>query len=272
VPNIHPTAIVEEGVRLAENVEVGPFCVLRGAITIGAGTRLVGNVYIDGRVLMGKHNTVYPFATIGFPPQDLKFGGTTAGVQIGDRNVLREGVTIHCATTSERPTTIGNDNMLMTNSHLGHDASVGNECVLVSGVLIGGHAEIGNQVTMGGNAALHQFCRIGRLSMIGGTEPMTKDIPPFSLAAARNTASGVNVIGLRRSGVERAAIDEMRRAFRTLYMQGHTNPVAASMIDKRAESGVPGSELLFELTDFIRSSKRGLIAHRAQVAVGGPVG
>ena len=250
---------------------IGPYCVIEGRVRIGTGTRLKGHVHLQGPVTLGSDNTLYPFVCIGYEPQDLKFTGETAGVVIGDRNVIREGTTIHAATNLSEPTRVGCDNLMMNNSHIGHDAAMADRCVLVSGVVIGGHVRIANQVTFGGNSGIHQHCRVGRLTMIGGISAASKDVPPFSLVAARNELHGVNLIGLRRNGVARPVIDAVKRAFRTLYLQGHINPVAADLIEKQAATDAEAAPLLMELVDFIRTSQRGIIPHHLQTTPQGPL-
>jgi len=237
---------------------------LDGPVAIGSGCRLIGNVHLTGNVRLGRDNTLYPFVCIGFPPQHRTVGGSDGGVAIGDRNIFRESVTIHGPSQDEHPTTVGSDNYLMTNSHLGHDGVLGNRCTLASGALLGGHVVLEDDVFIGGNAAIHQFCRMGRMSFLGGVSSVTKDVPPFAMANGQhNDVTGVNLVGLRRSGMERPAIDAVKRAFRTLYLSGHTIPTALKRIEQMAAEGGPGATCLAEIAEFIHQSKRGLCHHVA---------
>jgi len=263
LPQIHPTAIVDKQAELADDVEIGPHCVISGPVVIGSGCRLIGNVYLQNRVTLGQHNTLYPFACIGFDPQDRKFDGRPSGVQIGDNNILRECVTIHRSMSTDRPTTIGHSNMLMNNVHIGHDVTIGHHCTLVSGALVGGHATLQDQAYVGGNAAVHQFCTMGRLSLIGGLRGAIKDLPPFTICAGYNNVIGINLVGLRRAGMSNDAIGQVKKAFQILYLSKHTNPVAAGLIEEEAAKQGPGADLLMEMARFVRHSTRGLCPYIA---------
>lgn len=259
---IHPSAFVDTQAVLAHNVQVGPGCVIEGPVTIGSGCHLIGHVYLHGAVNLGQNNTLYPFTCIGFDPQHRQESASGAGVSIGNGNVFRESVTIHASSRPDCPTTVGDENYLMTNAHLGHDVTVGNGCTLASGGLVGGHGVLGDHVFLGGNGAVHQFCRMGRLGFLGGLSAVTKDVPPFAMAAGvYNNITGPNVVGMRRQGIPRAAIDRVAAAFTTLYLSRHSNPVAAQLIEQEAATGGPGASLLTELVHFIRTSKRGLCPH-----------
>ncbi len=163
---IHPTAIVGKECELGDGVEIGPYCIVSGHVKLGAGVRLLGNVHVSGQVDIGEGTRIFPFATIGLVPQDLKWkeGGPTAGVKIGKNCVIREHATVHQASIAERPTTIGDKSFLMVGTHMAHDSKIGNSVILVNNVLLAGHAEVGDNVTMGGGSALHEFNRIGRLA------------------------------------------------------------------------------------------------------------
>ncbi len=258
---IHPSAVIDPQAKIAPDVQVGPGCVIDGPVTIGQGCRLRAHVHLHGPVSLGSDNELYPFVCIGFEPQDRKYNGTTCGVKIGDRNIFREGVTIHCSTKPDRPTTVGDDNMFMTNSHLGHDVTLSDRCTIVTGAVVGGHAQISDDVTLGGNGAVHQFCRVGRLAFLGGNSTLVQDLPPFVTAAGYLRVNGLNLVGLRRSGVDRQAIDAVKSAFNTLYLEGHTNQVAAEIMEKMVKKGGPGAELVAEMAQFVRGSTRGLCPH-----------
>lgn len=269
MPQVHSSAVIDAQAELAADVVVGPGCVIEGPVRIGPGTRLIGHVYLLAPLTIGRDNTIYPFACIGFEPQDRKFErgkSPSAGVVIGDKNLIRESVTIHRATSVEHPTRVGDDNMLMTNAHLGHDVTVGSGCTLASGALIAGHCDLHDAVTVAGNSAIHQFCRLGCMSFIGGVSAVSKDVPPFALVSGLNNVMGVNVVGLRRSGVGRAAIDAVNAAWRTIYLEGHTLPVAREALAAqarqcRAAGDTQAADLLDELCVFLAGSQRGIVPH-----------
>ena len=168
---IHATAIVEGDVELAPDAVVGPWCRLRGPISIGSGTRLLASVHLEGPLRLGARNLLFPFATLGLAPQDLGWDPDEpgAGLVIGDDNVFRESVTIHRATSRDEPTRIGDGNYWMVNCHAGHDCRIGSSCVFANGTLLAGHVEVGDRVVTGGNVAVHQHCRIGRGALLSGT-------------------------------------------------------------------------------------------------------
>ena len=260
---IDPGSIVDVRAELADDVEVGPFCIIRGPVTIASGTRLLSHVCISGPVSIGRNNTIYPFTTLGLEPQDRKYNPRlpTGGVAIGDNNLLREGVTIHRATKSE-PTRLGNDNFLMCHAHLGHDAVVGNRCTLANSVALGGHVHVEDQVTIGGATVIHQFVRLGRLCMLSGGIGLVQDVPPFCTAYNMRQVESLNLVGLRRAGC-REHIANLQRAFRLLYKSGHTVPQAVERI--AAELG--DDPLCAEMVQFIRNSTRGITDCRPSGAI-----
>lgn len=251
--------MVASEVQLDDDVEIGPHCVLDGPVKIASGCRLIGHVYLQGPATIGPGNTFYPFCCIGFAPQDLKFDAKTpgAGVRIGRGNVFRESATVHRA-TGQKPTTIGDGNLLMANSHAGHDAVVGDSCVLGNGVLLAGHVQLADQVIIGGNAGLHQFCRCGRLVMIAGACGFTQDLPPFCVAYVDRAIGSLNLVGLRRSGL-REHIAALKEAFNLLYRRGLTNSRAVEQI----ESQLGDDPLCGELAAFVKSSQRGICPYAA---------
>jgi UDP-N-acetylglucosamine acyltransferase len=259
MPKIHPSAIVEKSVQLHESVEIGPWCHVSGNVQLGAGVRLVGNVYIQGPVTVGEGTVIYPFACIGFEPQDVKFkpGMPTGGVQIGVNCMIREHVTIHCATKPDVPTTVGDRAFMMVNSHIGHDGRIGNDVTMVNASVIGGHAQIADRVLLGGNSAIHQFVRVGRLAMIGGDSSSSLDVPPFLVGANRNNLAGINLIGMRRSGMDRNDITAVREAYRSVFKPGL---MREQMLARLAELG-KGSPAVMEMHEFVRTAKRPLLAH-----------
>lgn len=256
---IHPTAILVGDIRLSDGIVIGPHCVLTApagtAITIGAGTRLIGNVYLTGPLTLGENNTIYPFVTLGMPPQDLKWDPNVpgAGLTIGSGNTFREAVTIHRATSHETPTRVGNNNYWMANSHAGHDCNIGNNCVFANTVLLAGFVRVDDRVIFGGHTVVHQFCRIGRGAMLSGSAGMGMDLPPFFMLTGINIAGSINLIGLRRSGMPSAEIDVVKWVYRTLYRQGVSIKKAVEMLRERADH-----PLVREYIEFIETSKRGI--------------
>ena len=258
MPQIHPSAIVDDQATLAEDVVVGPHCVIEGAVTLGPGTRLVGQCYLKGPMTLGRGNTVYPFATLGFEAQDWKADPDHAGpgTVIGDGNVFRENVSIHRASKDEHPTTLGDKNYFMACSHVAHDCVIGSNCMFANSALLGGHCEVGDNVILAGNSGAQQFCRIGRISMIGGAEGITMDLPPFCMIHHTKQVSALNLIGLRRAGL-RQHIAPLREAFNLYYRSGIPGGKALDMID--AQLG--DDPCVKEFSGFIRESKRGVTAY-----------
>lgn len=260
---IHPSAILEGDIRLADDVIIGSGCILsappQSAITIGTGTRLIGNAYLHGPLTLGERNTIYPFVTLGMSPQDLKWDPNVpgAGLVIGSGNTFRESVTINRATSHETPTRVGNNNYWMINSHAGHDCIVGNNCIFANGTLLAGFVRVDDRVITGGNATIHQFCRVGRGAMLSGTMGMSLDLPPFFMLTAGNVAGSINLIGLRRSGMPSEDIDMVKWVYRTLYRDGMSIKKATEALRERADH-----PLVCEYIEFIESSKRGIcLAH-----------
>jgi UDP-N-acetylglucosamine acyltransferase len=253
VPKIHKTSSVDSRVQLADDVEIGPNCVIEGAVKLGPGTRLLGHVWLVGPLTVGAYNVFYPNCCVGFDPQHRRYvPGSGAGVAIGNQNIFREGVTIHGATGAQ-PTTVGNQNYLMCNSHLGHDAIVGDDCTFANGALIGGHVTIANSAFFGGNCAVHQFCRIGRLAILSGGVVVVSDVPPFCMVQLTRTVGGLNIVGLRRSGY-REHIKNLKRLFEIFFLSQHTTPVALEQIDRELSH----DPLCAEFADFVRQTKRGI--------------
>jgi UDP-N-acetylglucosamine acyltransferase len=195
VPGIHSTAIVEGEVDLADDATIGPYCVIAGDVKLGPGTRLLGHVSLQGPIVFGARNTVYPFSALGFAPQHLDWDPARpgAGLVIGDDNQIRESVTISRAASDDEPTSVGHRNYWMASSHAGHDCRIGNDCVIANGVLLAGSVTLGDGVVIGGNTAIHQHCRVGRGALLSGTMGLNKDLAPFF------TLTGGNIAGVCRA-------------------------------------------------------------------------
>lgn len=268
--SIHPTASVARECQLADGAEIGPWCVLTGPVTLGPGVRLIGNVYLNGPCTIGEGTTIYPFACIGFPGQDVKFklGDPTAGVVIGKHGIIREHVTVHAATKIDAPTTVGDKVFMMVNSHVGHDAAVGNNVVMVNNSAIAGHSRLFDNCTLGGASMLHQFNRVGRFAFVSGGVACSCDVPPFCIADERNRVVGLNVVGLRRNGFSHEHISALRDAFREFLRVSVPKEEMVRVLSERGRDCPP----LLELGEFVRTAKRPLCAgtgrpSRAMVAL-----
>jgi UDP-N-acetylglucosamine acyltransferase len=216
---IHPTAIVGQGAELAQDVEIGPYCIIGDQVKLGAGVRLLSHVVIDGATELGENNIVYPFAALGAPPQHTAYAGEATRLVIGDRNVIREQVTMHTGTPSGRATTtVGSDGFFMVGVHIGHDCTVGDHVTMANGATLGGHARIADFVILGGLCAVHQNCRVGRYAFVGGCAGVAKDIIPYGSAWGNHAhLEGLNLVGLKRQGLTREAINDLRAAYRMLF-------------------------------------------------------
>jgi UDP-N-acetylglucosamine acyltransferase len=254
---IHPTAIIDPLAEIGDEVQIGPYVVIEGSVTIGVGCVIKTGAHLIGPMTIGAENQIHSYAVLGEAAQHLKYAGGPAQVEIGDRNVIREFVTIHRATSESTTTRIGNSNFLMANSHVAHDCQVGDNCLIANGALIAGHCTVQDGVVVSGNVAVHQHVRLGRLSMISGVSATSMDLPPFMINQAHNVVCGVNIIGMRRAGVSSAAIDAVRAAFKTIYRSSMMLTASLPRLEKEF-AHVPE---VMELVSFIRASKRGITLH-----------
>lgn len=254
---MHPTAIVEDSVVMGDGVEIGPFCVVHGAVKLGDGVRLISNVSMQGPVEIGTGTILYPGAAIGFEPQDYKFkpGTPTAGVVIGENTIIREHVTVHAASNDHTPTRVGSRTMMMVGSHAGHDVTVGDDVVIVNASMLGGHSIVQDRVTMSGSVLVHQFCRVGRQAMCGGGSVLTGDLPPYCMCAGRNMVVGLNMVGMRRSGMSKDEIEAVRLAYKKVLRH---NPPLSEMRAQLDELGV-NSVAVKQIADFISEAKRPIV-------------
>jgi UDP-N-acetylglucosamine acyltransferase len=251
---IHPTAIVDKNAQLAPDVSIGAFCIIEGGAKIGLGTVIHANTHIYGNTNIGKNCEIGPSAFIGLAPQHLKFDGKGARLIIGDDVIIRETASVHRSINpdAEHATIIGDRCMLMVASHVGHDSHVANDVILANAVLLGGHVTVGEKAFIGGAATIHQFVRVGRLAIIAGNEALSQDLPPFSAMRYRGL-KGYNAIGCKRSGMTREAITSIRGAFYCLHTH-RTIPHAMEAMLR-----LPQTPELKELTDFLTSTKRGIL-------------
>ncbi len=255
---VHPTAIVAAGAEIAVDASIGPWCTIGPHVRIDAKATLVSHVAVDGHTSLGEGVTLYPFCTVGLAPQDLKYKGEPTRCEVGPRTQIREHCTIHRGTvTGSGVTRVGADCLLMAVVHVAHDCAVGDGVIIANNVVMGGHVEIGDGAVIGGAAALHQFVRIGRAAMVGGVSGVEADVIPFgSVIGNRARLAGLNVIGLRRRGVDRQRLHAIRAAFRSLF--GCEGVFAQRLEAVRAEHD--GDPLVAEMLAFIDApSKRGLI-------------
>ncbi len=215
---IHATAIVSDLAKIGLGVEIGAFSIIGDNVTIGDGTIIKSHVVIDGDAVIGKNNTIFPFATIGLEPQDLKFKGERSKVVIGDNNIIREHVTIHLGTQDGGMITrIGNDCLFMVGSHVAHDCSIGNHVVLANNATLAGHVTVDDNVIIGGLSAVHQFVRIGKGVMIGGMSGVEHDVIPYGLVMGeRASLAGLNLVGMKRSKLDREDINDLRHFFKEI--------------------------------------------------------
>ncbi|MEP7250319.1 MAG: acyl-ACP--UDP-N-acetylglucosamine O-acyltransferase [Spartobacteria bacterium] len=249
---IHPTALIDPKARLGDGVEIGPYSCIGAEVEIGPGTIVHSHVVLEGTVRLGAENQIGPGAIIGGFPQDLSFQpGTPSAVEIGDRNIIREHVTIHRGTAAGSATTIGHDNFLMAGAHLGHNCAVGNKVIIANNCLLGGQVAVGDGAFLGGGCVFHQFMRVGRLAITQGTSGFGKDLPPFVAGAGVNRVVGLNVVGLRRAGFDAEERAEIKAAFALLYESGLN--VSQALVQARERTWRAPAQEFF---DFVAGAKR----------------
>lgn len=251
--NIHPTAIVAAGAKLAADVEVGPYSIVGSESEIGPGCVIGAHVILEHRVVLGEGSKIGHGTILGGNPQALDFdpARSDTGVRIGKKNTIREHVTINRATRENSDTVVGDGNFVMTGCHLAHDCRIGNGVILANTVLMAGHVEVDDGAFLGGGSVFHQFMRVGRLAMVRGGCRFSKDIPPFCVGAGTNLAMGLNSIGLRRAGLSAQARMDLKRAFRLLYLSG----LNVSQALDAARDGSWGDEATV-FFDFVREAKK----------------
>ncbi len=216
---IHPTAIVEDGARLGSGLKIGPYCMVGRDAALGDGVELVSHVVVAGRTTIGARTRIFPFASIGHPPQDLKYKGEPSTLSIGADCMIREGVTMNPGTEGGGMTTVVGDRCaFLANSHVGHDCTVGNNVIFSNNVMLAGHCTISDFVIIGGGAAVIQFARVGAHAFVGGMSGLENDLIPYGMALGnRAYLSGLNIVGLQRRGFTREQIHDLRRAYRALF-------------------------------------------------------
>lgn len=255
---IHPTAFVHEGAKLGENVEVGAYSVIGPNVEVGNNTKIYSHVLIEGHTTIGENNKFFQFCSIGAEPQDLSYKGEPTKTVIGDNNVFREYVSVHRGTLKDNQITkIGSNCLLMAKAHVGHDAIVGNNVILVNSCNLAGHVKIGDRSILGGGTNISQFVTLGRGSYIGGASAIDRDIPAFCTAYGnRVKLKGINIIGLRRQGYDKAVISEFVDFYRT--MESSALSPRAFVDHEELMEEYKGNELVTEMREFIRKSEIGI--------------
>jgi UDP-N-acetylglucosamine acyltransferase len=260
-PDVDPTARISPSAILGAGVRIGPYAVVGPQVRLGAGTVVDAHSVLDGDTTLGRQNHVFPFASIGLEPQDLKFHGEPTRLEIGDRNVFREFVTVHRGTEGGGGVTrIGSDNLIMAYSHIAHDCLVGSHTIFANGSTLAGHVEVADWVTIGAYSGVHQFCRVGMHAFVGGYTVATKDVLPYSMTVGnRARIYGINTVGLQRRGFSPESVAAIRHAYRVL-LQSHLNTSEAVAHLEAEAVAAPEVRALLE---FIKGSRRGVILKRA---------
>ncbi len=253
---IHPTAIVEEGARIGEDVAVGPYSIIGAGATIGDGCEIGSHVRIENCVTLGEKNRIFQGAVLGSPPQDLKYRGEDSKLVIGSGNVIREYATLNPGTAAGEETRVGNGCLLMAYSHVAHNCIVGDSVILANSVNLAGHVEVEEFAIIGGVTPVHQFVKIGAHSFVGGGSRVPQDVPPFLRGAGNPMAIvGLNSVGLFRRGFSAASLGSLRKAYRYLYRSG----LNTSQALERIEGELADCAEVVQLLDFIRGSERGIV-------------
>lgn len=253
---IHPTAIIDPKAELASDVEVGPYTVIGPDVTIGSGTWIGPHVVINGPTTIGKENKIFQFASVGEACQDKKYAGEPTGLEIGDRNEIRESVTMHRGTAQDRGmTTVGSDNLFMAYVHVAHDCIVGNHTIFANNATLAGHVLVDDHAILGGFTGIHQFCKVGAYSMAGMFSAVNKDIPAFVMVQGNMaSAHGMNYEGMRRRNYSKDLMNRLRKAYKTVYREGLTLEQAIARLEQ--ETDRPAELDLF--IDSLKRSERGI--------------
>lgn len=257
--SIHSTAVISKNAILGKGVVVGPYAIIGDKVKIGQGTIIGSHVVIDGDTTIGEYNNIYPFASLGQDPQDLKYKGEETKLIIGDRNIIREFVTINKGTTAAGKTQIGNDNVLLSYGHIAHDCIVGNNCIFSNNATLAGHVEVGDFVVIGGMTPIHQFVKIGSHAMIGGAAAVNMDVIPFATAEGNKAClRGLNSVGLKRRGFTSEDIKALKDAYKILFRSNLRLEEAVAEIKNKYKE----DKNISYLVDFISKCQRGLTRPR----------
>lgn len=249
---IHSSAVIEDGATIGKNVRIGPFCHVGPHVTIGDDSELLGQCSVQGHTTLGARTRIFPFASVGSEPQDLKFDGEHVTLVVGDGCTIREGVTMNPGTSQGGKTTVVGDNCLfLANSHVAHDCQLGSGVILSNNVMLGGHCTIGDHVIFGGGSGCHQFTRIGNNAFIGGLTGVGSDLIPYGMAIGnRAWLAGLNIIGMKRGGMSRETIHVVRNAYKALF--DTENPVLQNALALKAEAK---DEQVIKMLDFVLADK-----------------
>lgn len=249
--NIHPTAIIASGAQIDASAEIGPYCIVGAQVVLGPKVRLISHVVVDGITTIGEGTVVYPFASLGLRPQDLKYHGEQSRLEIGTNNQIRENVTMNPGTEGGGMLTkVGDNGLYMVGAHVAHDCKVGNNVILANNATLAGHVSVGDFAVLGGLAAVHQFVRIGAHVMVGGMTGVENDVIPYgAVTGNRAHLSGLNLIGIKRRGFSRDDIHALRNAYRLLFAPEGTMSERLEDVADQFESVAPVKEIL----DFIRA-------------------
>jgi UDP-N-acetylglucosamine acyltransferase len=254
---VHPTAIVSPQAQLGDDVEVGAYAVVEAGVEVGERTTIGAHVVVAGPTRLGADNRIHPFASIGGAPQDKKYKGEPTRLEVGDRNVIRECVTLNRGTLKDQGVTrIGSDNLFMAYAHVAHDCLIGNQCVLANNATLGGHVHLGDWVIMGGLSGIHQFCKVGAHAFIANNAAVTRDVPPYVMAVGQPAAAhSVNSEGLKRRGYTADQIRNIRNAFRLLYRSGLKLADAETQLKELART----QPEITALVEFLPTSTRSIV-------------
>ena len=254
---VHPSAVLSPSAQLGDDCYIGPFCVVGEQVKLGPLVRLDSHVVVDGNTTIGSETRIFPFASVGLAPQDLKYAGEPTAVEIGERNHIREFVTIHRGTSGGGGVTrIGNDNLLMAQAHVAHDCQLGSNIIMANAATLAGHVEIADRASVGAYSGVHQFCRIGYEAFVGGYSVVVKDAPPFAIIQGNHAKCyGLNRIGLRRRGYSKETVEKLNHAYH-LYLSAKLNTTQAL---ERIRNEIKECKEVDMLVQFIETSKRGVV-------------
>jgi UDP-N-acetylglucosamine acyltransferase len=253
---IHPTAIVEPGAQLGVDVEIGAYAFVGGEVTLGDGTRLHHHATVEGFTSLGARCEVFPYALLGGKTQDLKFKGGRPGLRVGDRNVFREYVSVHCGTNDGEFTVIGSDNVFLAYGHIAHDCQLGNHIVASNYFGLSGHITVEDHVVIGGMAGIHQFVRVGAYAMVGGTAKLVQDVPPFMIVdGSPATVRTINKINLERHGFTPERLERVKQIYRILYREGLNRTQGLEKLAAHPDAATPEFQ---QMLAFAAKSERGL--------------
>lgn len=254
---IHETAIVSPDAEVGEGCYIGPFCTVGSEVILATGVRLESHVAVDGRTSIGADTQVFPFVSIGLAPQDLKYSGEPTATEIGERNHIREFVTIHRGTEGGGGLTkIGNDNLLMAQAHVAHDCQIGSNIIMANAATLAGHVEVADRSNIGAYSGVHQFCRVGLEAFVGGYSVVVKDAPPYAIIQGNHAKCyGLNKVGLKRRGYSRETIEKLHHAYHLLL----TAKLNTSQAVERIKAEISNCAEVDVLVNFIETSKRGIV-------------